>query len=154
MAEESDGNSQGAVQQLDDAEWMTPEVRQQLRDAGVGVGSVIGFSKEQLSLMKMLLHPPDDGDAFIQIALTLEFESDEERREVVDAYYEADRLGMNTQWNIADALSRCALNGRKARQTSRSAQIMDTLSHSKFTQMGRDGKKGKPITANPRSLLE
>lgn len=139
---------------LDDTEWMTPEIRQKLRENGVGIGSVIGFSKEQMSLMKMLLHPPDDGDAFIQVVLTLEFESDEERREVVDAYYEAARLGMSTQWNIADALSRCAVNGRKNSQTSRAAQIMDTLSHSKFTSNGGNEAKNKPITANPRGMLE
>jgi len=78
--------------------------------------------------------------------------AEEERRKVVDAYYEAKRLGMETQWNVADALSRCALNGRKARQTSLAAQIMDTLSHQKFTQNGTGARK--PITSNPRGMLD
>jgi len=153
MDEENNGHGGIETPTIDESEWMTPEIRQKLRAAGIGIGSVIGFSKEQLSLMKMLLHPPDDGDSFIQIVLTLEFENDEERRLVVDAYYEADRLGMDTQWNIADALSRCAVNGKKTRQTSRAAQIMDTLSHSKFTS-NSGNEKSKPITANPRGMLE
>jgi hypothetical protein len=113
-------------------------------------GTLVRMTKQQLSLLQQALHSPDDGDSFTKVALILDFETEEERRKVVDAYYEAKRLGMDTAWNIADALSRCATNRKNSHRTNRLGWIGETLSHQKFTSNQPAGKKDG---TNPRSPI-
>jgi hypothetical protein len=126
-------------------------VHKKLSDLTREDGILVSLTKQQLSLLQQMLHSPDDGDKFTKIALTLDFESEDERRKVVAAFYEAVRLGMNTDWNISDALSRCATNRKNSHRTSRVGFIGETLSHSKFTSNVPRGKESG--SSNPRSPL-
>jgi len=113
-------------------------------------GQVVSLTPQQLGILKQLLHPPDKYNNMTEILLICDFLSEEEADDELAAFYEAKRLGMDTQFNIDHALSRAAIN-RKGHRTSRAALIMDTMSHQKYTSNTPGGKREH--SGNPRSPL-
>jgi len=154
----SNGHGNTPIPPADDGNETPEEIQVAIKNLGqLGGrqdGTLVSMSKQQLSLLQQALHSPDTGaetDSFIRLALILDFSSEEERRKVVDAYYEAVRLGMDTKWNIGDALSRCATNRPNSHHTNRLGWIGETLSHQKFTTNSSAG--GKNGATNPRSPI-
>ena len=124
-----------------------------LSDLVRGDGRLISMSKEQLGLLKQFIHAPEsETDSFISIVFLLDFVSEDERQDVVNAYYEAKALGMDTKWNMADALSRAATNRKGAHVNSRVATIGDIMSHQKQTSYTGGSKKSGYV--NPKSPLQ
>lgn len=115
-----------------------------------GDGIITGLNKQDIGLLKQLLHTPDKDADFTAIVLICDFLSDEEADKELNAFYEAKRLGMDTQFNIDHALSRVAVNRKGSHRTSRAALIMDTISHQKYTT-NTPGVKSNGN--NPRSPL-
>jgi hypothetical protein len=118
-----------AVEETEDLE----VIRKNLSDLKRGDSPTLSLSKQDISLLKQLLHAPENADAFIKIIQICDFLDEEEANRELDAFYEADRLGMNTNYNIAHALSRSSINRKGAHNTSRIGALLDTLSHQKFT---------------------
>jgi hypothetical protein len=118
--------------------------------AGVD-GVLVSLTKQDLSLLKQMLHAPDSGDAFIRIVQTCDFLDEDERSKELDAFYEAVRLGMSTDYNIAHATSCASINRKGAHQNSRVAALLDALSHTKYTS--NQPKGGTSGSSNPRSPL-
>jgi len=114
-------------------------------------GVLVSLTKQDLSLLKQMLHAPDGGDDFIKIVQICDFIDEEERNKELDAFYEAVRLGMDTKYNIAHATSCASINRKGAHNNSRVAALLDALSHTKYTS--NQPKGGDRGSSNPRSPL-
>jgi hypothetical protein len=114
-------------------------------------GSLTSLTKQDISLLKQMLHTPEASDDFIRITLICDFLDETEANNELEAFYEAERLGMNTKYNIAHALSRAAINRKGSHRSSRVATLLDALSHQKYTTNQPRGS-GNGST-NPRSPL-
>jgi hypothetical protein len=114
-------------------------------------GAIISATKQDVTLMKQMIHPPDKADEFIRILGICDFISEDEANCELDAFYEAIRLGMSTEYNIAHALSRASVNRKGAHHNSRVASLLDALSHQKITSNMPRGKESG--STNPRSPL-
>jgi hypothetical protein len=122
---------------------------QQLKGAD---GVLVSLTKQDLGLLKQMLHSPEAaGDDFTRIVLICDFLDDDEANNELDAFWEAKRLGMDTNYNVDHALSRAAINRRGAHRNSRVAALMDTMSHQKYTSNTPKGGGGG--SQNPRSPL-
>lgn len=153
--DENEGNGHRELTALEETE--TPEeleaVHKKLSDLIRPDGQLISMSKEQLGLLKQFIHAPEsEFDSFISMVMIMDFTSEEERQDVVNAYYEAKSLGMDTKWNMADALSRAATNRKGAHVNSRVATIGDIMSHQKQTI--NSGGKQKSGYVHPNSPLQ
>jgi hypothetical protein len=117
-----------------------------------GGGLVSSLTKGDMTLLKQMLHVSSDtSDDFIKITLICDFMDDEEANRELNAFYEAERLGMCTKYNIAHALSRAAINRKGAHQNSRVASLLDALSHQKYTSnQPRSSDSGN---RNPKSPI-
>lgn len=123
-----------------------------LRDLKREDGVLVSLTKQDISLLKQMIHAPDTSDEFIKIALICDFLDDEEANRELDAFYEAIRLGMDTKYNIAHALSRAAINRRGSHSSSRVAMLLDTLSHQKFTSNAPKARGGTGGTSSRSPL--
>ena len=113
-------------------------------------GVLVSMSKQQLSILKQMINAPEHPRELTEILLICDFLSEGEADDELTAFYEAKRLGMDTQFNIDHALSRAAIN-RKGHRTSRAAMVMDTMSHYKYT--GNAPKGNYERSSSPRSPL-
>lgn len=134
----SDNGDKGAeaLEELSQEEINTHYKR--LSDLKRGDGVITTFSKQQLSLMHKMLTAPEK-EELNQVLLIADFLSDEEADDELAAYFEAKRLNMDTGWNIAHMISRCAVN-RKGTKTNRVAELLEAMSHLKYTT-NMPGKK-------------
>lgn len=97
-------------------------------------GAPIKLSGTDLSLLKqMISNNAGKTDDFIRIIQICDFLDEEEANRELEAYYEAVRLGMSTEYNIAHALSRASTNRKGSHSHSRVAALLDAMSHQKFT---------------------
>jgi hypothetical protein len=115
-------------------------------------GVLVSLTKQDLGLLKQFVHAPDRSDDFIRIVQICDFLDEDEANNELDAFYEAVRLGMSTEYNVAHALSRASINRKGSHQNSRVAAILDTMSHQKFTSNQPAGKGGGG-SGNSRSPL-
>ncbi len=113
-------------------------------------GVVVSLTKQELGILKQLIHAPERTASLTDILLICDFLTEEEADDELEAYYEAKRLGMDMQFNIDHALSRAAVN-RKGHRSSRAAMVMDAMSHQRFTSNVPKGKYDK--SSNPRGPL-
>lgn len=122
---------------------------QNLSDISGKNGAVAALSSKEISLLRQMIGSnAEKTDDFIKIVQICDFLDEEEANNELAAYYEAVRLGMSTEFNIAHALSRASINRKENHRNSRVAALLDALSHQKFTsnQPGTKpvdiGKKG------------
>ena len=138
MVEEALGMANGQQNKQEsltgEDERLTP-VLKELSELAHRDGQVVSLTPQQLSLLQQFIHHPDSfqDDPMIQMCFVLEFEDDDERRCVMDAYAEARELGMDISWNIRDAISRAATPSKMGQRMSRVQLIGEILTHSKFT---------------------
>jgi hypothetical protein len=126
-------------------------VKLKLGDLTRADSPILSFSKQELGLLHKLITAPDKSDDFTKIVEICDFLSEDEANDELFAFYEAVRLGMDTAFNIAHALSRSSINRKGGHRSSRAAMLMDTLSHQKFTS-NAPRSKGSGNT-NPRSPI-
>ena len=137
MVDKSELNPDGHDEAEALAETETQEelqaVKKHLDELMRGDGQVVTMTKQQLSLLHKMITPPEGDDSeLMQVLAIADFMDDNEADDELAAYFEAKRLHMDTSWNIAHMLSRCAVN-RKGAKTNRVGQILESLSHQKFT---------------------
>ena len=149
-----DGDGHGDAEVVG-TEVETPEQVQaaykKLADLKRDDGVLVRLGKQELGLLKQMLHAPEENtDDFIKICMICDFLDEDEANRELDAFYEADRLGMSIKYNIAHALSRVAINRKGAHHNSRVATLGDILSHQKITS---NTPSGKGNYVNPRSPL-
>lgn len=113
-------------------------------------GSVVRMSKESLSMMKQMIHGPEKYNDLTQILLICDFLSEDEANDELNAFYEAKRYGMDTQYNVDHALSRASINRKGGHSSSRVAVLLETLGRQKFS---KNGQKERHVTSNPRSPI-
>lgn len=114
-------------------------------------GQLTTLTKQDLTLLKQMLHSPESKDEFTRIVLICDFLDEDERNRELDAFWEAVRLGMDRDYNIDHALSCSAINRKGAHRNSRVAALLDALSHQKYTS--NTPKGGGDGSRNPRSPL-
>lgn len=128
-----------------------PETKEQLEAVKLKLSKLadpdspaIHLTKEQLGLLKSMITAPESDDKYREALLIADFLDDEEADNFINAIWESKRYGMDIGPDLDWALARAAVNRNQPR-TNRVAQIMDTLSHAKFTtystQKGKDGQK-------------
>lgn len=125
-------------------------VQKKLGDLTRGESPLLSMTKNDISLLKQMLHAPDNSDDFTRIVQICDFLDEDEANRELEAFYEAVRLGMNTQYNISHALSRSSINRKGAHRNSRVAALLDALSHQKFTSNAPRSANG---SKNPNSPL-
>jgi len=97
-------------------------------------GQVITMAKQQLTLLKHLITPPESEkhkDLFYALMIC-DFLDDEEADNELAGFFEAERLGMDRDWNLAHMLSRVSIN-RKGPKTNRPNSIIEMFMHQKLT---------------------
>lgn len=153
-----DGNGHGDVAETVETE---EETQDQLQAARIKLdsltrndGVLVSLTKQDLSLLKTVIHSPEVSqmDDFIKISLICDFLDDEEADRELNAFHEAVRYGMDTKFNIGHALSRAATNSKGRHNNSRIAMVLDSLHHQKFTSNQPRGHNAN-ATTNPRSPL-
>lgn len=113
-------------------------------------GSVVRMSKESLSMMKQMIHGPDKYNDLTQILLICDFLSEDEANDELNAFYEAKRYGMDTQYNVDHALSRASINRKGGHSSSRVAVLLETLGRQNFKSGKQREHNGN---RNPRSPI-
>lgn len=149
-----EGDGQGDSEEIateEESQEQLQAVYKKLSDLKREDGVLVTLTKQDLSLLKTLIHAPEREDDFIRIALICDFLDEDEANRELEAFYEAQRLGMDTNYNIAHALSRAAVNRKGGHTSSRVAMLLDTMSHQKFTTNQPRQKYGN--YTNPRSPL-
>lgn len=141
-----DGNGHNPIE--DETPEQLEAVRIKLSSISRGNGQLTTLTKQEVGLLHKMLNPPDKGDDFIRICQICDFLDDEEANRELEAYYEAVRLGMDTNYNIAHALSRVAINRKGSNKSNRVAALLDALSHQKYTSNQPRSKDGN---SNPSS---
>lgn len=123
---------------------------QNLSDIAGRNGSVATLSSKEISLLRQMIgSSAEKSDDFIRIVQICDFLDEEEANNEIAAYYEAVRLGMSTEFNIAHALSRASINRKENHRNSRVAALLDALSHQKFTS-NQPGTK--PVDINKKGI--
>lgn len=142
------GHGQNDAEDIEDAAVLA-SARKKLDEISRGEG-MYSVSKTEIGLLKQMLRAPEKADAFSQIVQACDFLDVDEANNELDAFYEAIRLGMSTEYNISHALSRASINRRGAHNSSRVGALLDAMSHQKFTTNQPRGKDGN---SNPRSPI-
>lgn len=90
------------------------------------------LNAEGLSLLKQMITVPEQFRKQ-QIFLLAEFMDGEEALDHVAAYYEAEELGMTTDFNVAYMLALAATNRKENSRYNRVAAILGSLSSFRYT---------------------
>ncbi len=112
-------------------------------------GSLVTLGKQELSLLQKILSTGTEEFREQQFWRMCSFLDDDEAKDHVAAFYEAQDLGMDTGFNVAYAFALCSVN-RKINWTNLLGNLLDTMQHGKWAQAPQG--KGKNA-ANPRSPL-
>jgi hypothetical protein len=114
-------------------------------------GQLVRLSPQQLSLMMRMLAVGSDKYNEQVMWRMCDFLDEEEAKDHVAAFYEAQDLGMDTGFNVAFMFALCSTN-RKGNKTNLMSMLTDALHNFKYTDNSRR-KKGE--YSNPgRSPLD
>lgn len=151
MADEFHLNGDKGPEALDETDPELDTALKKLNELNRPGSPIISMSKQDVTLLKQMLHAPDTGDEFTKIVMICDFLDEDERNRELDAFWEAKRLGMDTNYNIDHALSCASINRKGAHRNSRVAALLDSLSHQKITSNMPKGKESSG--RNPNSPL-
>lgn len=143
------GNGHGSTSEIAETEEELKVIRKKMDEVARGSSPILSLSKQDIGLLKQLIHSPEKSDEFIRIVQICDFLDEDERNRELEAYYEAVRLGMSTEYNIAHALSCASINRKGAHRNSRVAALLDALSHQKITSNTPKGNNGNSNAKSP-----
>lgn len=107
------------------------------------------LNNEGLSLLKTMITVPEEYRRQ-QIFLLAEFMDPEEALDHVAAFYEAEELGMNTDFNVAFMLSLAATNRSENSRSNRVAAILGSLSSFRYTtNQSKESRSGNSDQRGP-----
>lgn len=93
--------------------------------------AISNLGMTELSLLKQMITAPEEWRKE-QVFLICDFMDHDEAYDHVAAYYEAKDLGMDTGYNIAYMFA-CAASSEKFARNNRITQLLDSLSHFRYT---------------------
>ncbi len=148
LEERLDGDHSGAEVETEE---QLATAYKQLKDlVGKGQdGSLVSYGKQELSLMQKILSTGSEKYRNEQWWRECDFEDQEEAMKHVNAFFEAEELGMDTHFNVAYSFSLSSTN-RKIVRNNLIAQLLSSLEHGKWASAQQGRKKDG---TNPRSPL-
>ncbi len=137
----------------DDVAEETPEQLQQvmknLMDLKGPNGQALSLGKQELSLLQKILSVGTEKYREEVMWRMMDFVSEDEAKDMVNAYYEARDLGMDTSFNVAYAFALCSVNRRGGFKSNLVATLGDILQHGKWAMNQRKGQDGTGNTRSP-----
>lgn len=114
-------------------------------------GQALSLGKQELSLLQKILSVGTEKYREEVMWRMMDFVSEDEAKDMVNAYYEAHDLGMDTSFNVAYAFALCSVNRHSGFKNNLVATLGDILQHGKWAM--NQTKKGQNGTGNSRSPI-
>ena len=148
-------NGDGPAEEVETTEELQAALKK-LSDLPRADGQLVTFSKQQIGLLMQLVHVPEQMDAartYLTLLPSADFVSVDEMWAHLNAFDEAVYWGLDLWQNVRYLQALLACNRKGSHQSSRAANIMETMSHQKFTSNVSGKGHHSNAGSNPRSPL-
>jgi hypothetical protein len=133
-AEEIGGNGTGTLAAESESQAQLDEIGRKLSGLTRPDGSVVHFTKQELTLLKQILSTGTEKYREETIWRMCSFLNKEEAHFAVSAYYEAVETYMDTSFNIAMVFAQCSINYRGNFSSNLISFLGGTLQNGKWPQ--------------------
>jgi hypothetical protein len=148
--EEIGGNGTGTLEAEPETQEQLDTIGRRLSELKRADGSVVHFTKQELTLLKQILSTGTEKFREETIWRMCSFMDKEEAHFAVSAYYEAVETYMDTSFNIAMVFAQCSINSKGNFTNNLISFLGGTLQNGKWPQEQRDKNYA---SKNPRSPI-